>query len=105
METYSTEEQVVGTWIDGKPIYRKYINTASGQTKTVYDLSTYNVETVIKLELFEIESNGNIIPINFYNGSDKFTFCVYNKNGKYIEIISTRTLAHYGIFEYTKTTD
>ena len=24
-EVYSTEEQVVGTWIDGKPIYRKVI--------------------------------------------------------------------------------
>ena len=25
-EVYSTEEQVVGTWIDGKPIYRKVID-------------------------------------------------------------------------------
>ena len=24
-ESYSTEEQVIGTWIDGKPIYRKTI--------------------------------------------------------------------------------
>ena len=32
--TYSTEEQVIGTWIDGKPIYRKVI--ALGQFSDCY---------------------------------------------------------------------
>lgn len=35
---YSTEEQVVGTWIDGKPLYRKVINCGTltnGGTKEV----------------------------------------------------------------------
>lgn len=103
MDTYSTEEQIVGTWVDGKTIYRKYIELASG--KTVYSLSSNNIETVVKLEMYEKESSGNIIPLNFYNGSDTFTFCLYNKTSKCIEIVTTRSLAHYGIIEYTKTTD
>ena len=28
-DKYSTTEQVIGTWIDGKPIYRKVINFGS----------------------------------------------------------------------------
>ena len=30
---YSTEEQVIGTWIDGKPLYRKVININADGTK------------------------------------------------------------------------
>ena len=28
-QEYSTEEQVIGTWIDGKPIYRKVMSLQS----------------------------------------------------------------------------
>lgn len=36
--TYKTEEQVVGTWIDGKPLYRKvYIKSVSSGTETWID--------------------------------------------------------------------
>lgn len=31
-ETYSTEEQIIGTWIDGKSLYRKTIVYTSGWT-------------------------------------------------------------------------
>lgn len=48
---YSTDEIVVGEWIDGKPIYRKLIEVgtiAKGGNKTVqYGV---NVERVIRLE-------------------------------------------------------
>lgn len=32
LDVYSTSEQVVGTWIDGKPIYRKVIETTTPST-------------------------------------------------------------------------
>lgn len=51
--TYSTDEQVVGTWIDGKPVYRKVIQTpgptAVNEIKSV-DITDLNVETVIRLD-------------------------------------------------------
>ena len=47
---YSTEEKVIGTWIDGKPIYRKtvYITgiTTTDQDVTLSSLGIANVETI-----------------------------------------------------------
>lgn len=40
-EIYSTEEQVIGRWIDGKPIYRKFVS---------FTLAAVNVWTVIGSE-------------------------------------------------------
>ena len=36
-QTYSTEEQVIGTWTNGKPLYRKVISTTlpNGSTDIV----------------------------------------------------------------------
>ena len=33
-EIYSTEEQVIGTWIDGKPLYRKVVQFTIGAINT-----------------------------------------------------------------------
>ncbi len=47
--TYSTTEQVVGTWIDGKPLYRKvYIKNLSSGTETWID--DLNEKNPIRLE-------------------------------------------------------
>lgn len=50
---YSTEEQVIGTWINDKPIYRKVVvfkNTFSANTW--YDLSTnVDFKEIIKADL------------------------------------------------------
>lgn len=43
-EKYSTEEQRIGTWIDGKPLYRKVIQTNSGTSTSkwqkIYEFPT-----------------------------------------------------------------
>lgn len=47
--TYSTSEQVVGTWVDGKPLYRKvYIKNLSSGTETWID--DLNEKNPIRLE-------------------------------------------------------
>lgn len=50
---YSTEETVCGTWIDGKPIYRKVIEgklaAASGKRYKFADVSGLNIERMIDL--------------------------------------------------------
>lgn len=40
---YSTEEQVVGTWIDGKPLYRKTIYITNLSTQQSYGISNVDV--------------------------------------------------------------
>lgn len=37
--SYSTEEQVVGTWIDGKPIYQKTINCGTLPNNNVISIN------------------------------------------------------------------
>jgi hypothetical protein len=45
-KTYSTVEKKIGTWIDGKPLYRKVISTTqsvpSGTTKIAHGISNVN---------------------------------------------------------------
>ena len=48
---YSTEEKIIGTWIDGKPIYQKTFNIANASlASTNLNLNSYvsiSFETVI----------------------------------------------------------
>lgn len=49
---YSTDEKIVGTWVDDKPIYQRTwtnISTPSSQNTdvTVIDLSSLNIDTVV----------------------------------------------------------
>ena len=56
---YSTDEQIIGTWIDSKPLYQKTVamtvptatsGTASAATKL--DISSWNTENVISMKGF-----------------------------------------------------
>ena len=112
LDAYSTEEQVVGTWIDGKPIYRVTIPfvAESIPASTVHTTSISipaNLETAIRIsgavgidastELHREINDGcfqmwcNTIPNKFQAFS--------GWSG------STRTYSGYIICEYTKTTD
>lgn len=53
LETYSTSETRVGTWIDGKPIYRKVFNTGGVNGGETARLGTIdNLDTVISVKGF-----------------------------------------------------
>lgn len=47
---YSTDEKIIGKWIDGKPIYRKVINSICGNLYTL--LNELNID-------FLIDTKGN----------------------------------------------
>ena len=116
METYSTNEQVVGTWIDGKPIYRKvivYTNSstigASGQTTSInipHNIS--NIGTAISVKGLI----GGVYDLPYLDGDGtKITKATWVSRFDTTNIIlrilndtwSSRT--SYFILEYTKTTD
>ena len=68
LSTYSTEETVVGTWEDGRPLYRKYIdigNLASSNSKDV-NLTTYGIDAseVQFMEVYKKDSSGIKTSIN-----------------------------------------
>lgn len=96
---YSTDEQVVGTWIDGKPIYqRTWTGLSFGNTKDVWT----NVGIMI-------ENVGQLIWGMSYQTSSKritpsYLFRMNNNDVQYY-INETFTAHDIVTLQYTKTTD
>lgn len=78
---YSTEEKIVGTWIDGKTVYEKVINldfAIDTSTQSGYDYTEgmADITKIIKQEGF-FEYYGGLVPMgSFYEPSDTYT-CVF----------------------------
>ena len=107
---YSTEEQVIGKWSNGKPVYRKVLNigTPSGQrTYPTHGIS--NLENVINLYGFCYTdvSTRQTIPMTYTNWeifAYDITDTVFTLNFSTNQWNANPTNV-YIIFEYTKTTD
>jgi hypothetical protein len=106
--TYSTsEEQIVGTWIDGKPIYRKVF------TGTITSVSNLKIGTISNfkeaIRIYGITSMNNYSTsiTQYWDSSIKFITQINNANGDvYINAGSSSANQLYkAIVEYTKTTD
>lgn len=111
---YSEEEQVIGTWIDGKPIYRKIFTTINetggeySQGVTFYgkDYDLQNLDTLITGKVLTTGNNG----VN--QETADVWYVRYNNSDAHKETWQINTLARYTgvtryyiIIEYTKTTD
>ena len=108
-EQYSTSEIKIGTWISGKPLYRKVItfSLTNGSVQTVaHNIS--NVEFIYVKDFFAWKSSSNFSrPLN----------CTYNTDTNYVQVNTTNFIylitnkqdpsnaTGYVILEYTKTTD
>lgn len=110
---YSTEETVIGTWIDGKPLYRKvYLcKTPSSNTAAdVADITDLNYETLTNL--YSIIGNymaSNISTCYSASGFHAITSLSSSADGR-LHIRMNVYNAFYNmdatvIIEYTKTTD
>ena len=111
LNDYSTEEQRVGTWINGKPLYRKVIILENGTNTTntvTYALSNYNIKDVE--EIFVVH------PSYYSAGTYTYPFSYYDGNKFMIQVSPTDfkiTVSYSNIaknkmlitLEYTKTTD
>ena len=112
---YSTEEKIVGKWIDGKPIYRKVVTANSYIEKLNTGIS--NLETMIKMEvLVSQSSNGEWrnLPWLFNNnnaiGDQSWAggfFYRMDSNQLHFQLGSSLKSIKkiVAILEYTKTTD
>lgn len=65
--TYSTDEHVVGSWIDGKPLYQKTINTGALPNATTKNVAhgISNLGFVVSLIGYAKQSSGTPVYINF----------------------------------------
>lgn len=97
--SYSTEEQVIGKWIDGKPLYRKVIShtiTGSSQEKEPHNIS--NIDRVISIKNSLINQYGYFMANEPTISANMDAFNIYITS-------EWATGFTYFIIEYTKTTD
>lgn len=109
LHEYSTEEKVVGKWIDGKPIYEKVVSfSLSGSGTLSYPHNIENLENIHFISMLHsaaenrIKTNRTYVP--WYNGAS-----VYLDELTTTDILiyhtSNRTEFYEFVIRYTKTTD
>lgn len=99
---YSTDEKIIGTYIDGKPLYKKTFQVTTSATLNAFnDIYSANIENVPSLH-FQFRKGNERYP----EVHQQFSFYVvngilkeYHTNGYYSGGELTVTL------KYTKTTD
>ena len=107
LSNYSTTETVVGTWVDGKPIYRKVVQSnahITGSGAIAHNIQ--NLGTVVNFEGWYIK-DGAYFTLPYSHSNTRYLIGVF---------INTTDInfrcgdladfdASYFILEYTKTTD
>lgn len=107
-DVYSTEETVVGTWINGKPIYRTVIlatyPTTLDQFGVGADLTSLNIEKLV--DIYGVTGGANIFCPG---GKDFVISSMYMDGNKKLQMYTsdsyTKGASVYVVLEYTKTTD
>ena len=101
-EDYSEDEVIIGTWINGKPIYRKVI-TGTIATDTVIDS---NADDLIAQGGEIIDTYNTKFPFPRVYGTNEIQFRYTGGALKFIAADSSITVSSYKVWvEYTKTTD
>ena len=115
-EVYSTDETVIGTWVDGKTIYRKCIvNNGSFSESVALPVDLSNVDRIIEFHGTGIFSSLYEFNINFSNGyssGSSFRFGVFKDlpSNTLTLIFETASTPHsltkaFVFMDYTKKTE
>jgi len=124
-EYYSTNEKVIGRWIDGKPIYQKVVpitlpvgaSSTGGTAVIAHGISNFGELVNMEIHWFDSADNRWYVKDRSYAGSN-LTYSLLSEGTSvgdtYIYICngpnptidwSERTSNAYAILKYTKTTD
>lgn len=112
-DVYSTDERVVGTWIDGKPLYEKTVDCGSLPNATFKDVNhgISNINSVISVSGCAYSSvSGNTLPLPFVgsylsNVNDSIKIVVKSSVISITDMIDYSGLTAFVNIRYTKTTD
>lgn len=111
---YSTDEQIIGTWTDGKPLYQKtisYTGTINAGAEATLDSTVSNIDNVVLIKGTSYRSGGNYTyycNISEAHSSTQMVNVYYEKfqNIFHIHCVAQYNNTTYQItFQYTKTTD
>lgn len=106
---YSTTEKEIGTWIDGKPIYRKviFVNDPSNRTTTLNP--GIDMDNMVQVYGFAKRPNSYLNPIPCTYSS--WEIYAYDFSGSHINVVFSTNQWNAGVdyfylvLEYTKSTD
>lgn len=106
LENYSTEETVVGTWIDGKTLYRKTINIGAlpNAAESDIDHNIENIYQIVKIGGFA-KSGNTYIPLPFAPVTNLNTSIALMATTTQIKVITEMNRSNFtGVvtLEYTK---
>lgn len=114
LEEYSTSEQIIGTWIDGKPLYRKVFTRNLNNEDSALIANIDNIDFITVTDksttMFEDTYYSYYVPASTYETSTNFSKFYVSKN-KSTNIADIRWVGNYTtgkvivVVEYTKTTD
>ena len=114
-EYYSTNEKVVGVWLDGKPVYQKTIECGSLPNNTKKAIA-YNISNLDKVVYFNGTACGKASDNKYYSftfpnvgTANQYTYDIaIDITGDYLDI-TTQTdrtwLTGWVTLQYTKSTD
>lgn len=107
---YSTEEKVIGTWIDGSTIYQKTINfgTLPNATSKAVAHGISNLSTVVNLTITAKNNSGGflILPYSYSSGSTE-NYVIFGCDSTNITIVANTDRSAFSgtaTIQYTKTT-
>lgn len=88
---YSTGEQLIGTWIDGKPLYRKTFKlTSPSQTSSSGTILTLDGNcSIVKYEGFLDTDNNARYPLNCWFSSDDYIYSYILPDGLKLKVAHT----------------
>ena len=111
MVNYSLEEQVIGSWIDGKPIYQKTINCGTlpnNENKSI-DHNIENIDSIVSFKTCASREDGLTINIPFYDINYPTWSVRSSANKTSINLTTNENMSDYvnayTTIQYTKTTD
>ena len=93
---YSTEEQVVGTWIDGKTLYQKTITSSDAISfnnwGNIVDVSSLNIDEFVEVDVrVRVNEDGDTVFRDYSAGTNLSV--MYNESTGYLigrqSIVST----------------
>lgn len=115
LDKYSTNETIIGVWIDGKPIYRKVIKITNPALSAITDYNHQigNVDMLRPVEAFVLRNIDNTIRTINVSYSTSTVFVQGSKTNISYRIptdlwnwiYQSSDLTLYVIVEYTKITD
>jgi hypothetical protein len=106
---YSLEEQVIGTWLDGKPLYQKtvYVEGLPNSSIVNYEHNIENVDLIYTINSFAVYEDGSTGALPMVNTIANYMVGLWiNKTSIEMATSADRSgLSAYITVQYTKTTD